>query len=84
MALLAAALVLAQSWYFHYSALLGARLAGLARCSPANLVLRRALRLFALGWKTSTPSSLEDELPVRVRRSRTSCAAVGSGAERSA
>jgi Glycosyltransferase family 87 len=80
-ALFVAALALAQSWYFHYRDLwaVGPQVwALLAR----NLVL---VCLYALLlWKTSTPSRSNTSFQSGLRRSRTSAAAAGSGATRSA
>jgi uncharacterized membrane protein len=81
MLLLAAALALAQSWYFHYHDLWAIGPQAWTLLSR-NLVLL-ALYAFLL-WKTSTPSSSKtSRQPVLLRR-RTSAAAEGSGATRSA
>jgi Glycosyltransferase family 87 len=81
MLLLLAGLALAQSWYFHYHDLWAVGPQAwtlLAR----NLVL---LALYALLlWKTSTPSSSKTSRQAWFWRSRTSAAAEGSGATRSA
>lgn len=80
-ALLLAALVLAQTWYFHYHdlwAVGGQVWTLLAR----NLVL---VALYAvLLWKTSTPSRSKTSSHWGLFRSRASAAAEGSGATRSA
>jgi hypothetical protein len=80
-ALFVAALALAQSWYFHYHELW-------AVGSQAWTLLARNLVLVALYivclWKTSTPSRSKTSLQSGLRRSRTSAAAAGSGATRSA
>ena len=80
-ALLVAALALAQSWYFHYRDLW-------AIGWPVWPLLARNLLLVALYglllWKTSTPSRWKTSVQSGFRRRRTSAAAAGSGAERSA
>ncbi len=75
------ALALAQSWYFHYHDLwaVGPQVWTLL---ARNLVLV-ALYAFLL-WKTSTPSCSKTSRQWGLRRSRTSAAADGSGATRSA
>jgi uncharacterized membrane protein len=81
MLLLLAALALAQSWYFHYPDLwaVGPQAWSLL---ARNLVL---LALYALLlWKTSTPSSSKTSRQAGFWRNRTSAAAEGSGATRSA
>ena len=79
--LFVAALALAQSWYFHYRELwtVGPQVWPLL----ARNVLLVALYGFLL-WKTSTPSRTKTSFQSPRRRSRTSAAAAGSGAERSA
>jgi hypothetical protein len=81
MLLLLAALGLAQSWYFHYHDLW-------AVGPQAWTVLARNVVLLALYalllWKTSTPSSSKTSRQAGLWRSRTSAAAEGSGATRSA
>jgi uncharacterized membrane protein len=80
-ALLVAALALAQSWYFDYPQLwaVGSEVWTLL---ARNLVL---VALYALLlWKISTPSRSKTSLQAEFWRSRTSAAAAGSGAERSA
>jgi hypothetical protein len=80
-ALLVAALALAQGWYFHYRDLwtIG---------WPVWPLLARNLVLVALYglllWKTSTPSRWNTSFQSGFRRRRTSAAAAGSGADRSA
>jgi len=80
-ALLVAALALAQSWYFHYRDLW-------AIGWPVWPLLARNLLLVALYGvllrKTSTPSRWKTSVQSGFRRRRTSAAAAGSGAERSA
>ena len=81
MVLLLAALALAQSWYFHYHDLWAVGPQAWALLSR-NLVL---LALYALLlWKTSTPSSSKTSRQPAFSRNRTSAAAEGSGATRSA
>ncbi len=80
-AALVAALALAQSWYFDYPELwkVGPQVWTLL---VRNLVL---VALYAvLLWKTSTPSRSNTSFQSGFRRSRTSAAADGSGATRSA
>jgi len=81
MGLVIAALVLAQTWYFHYHDLW-------AVGPQAWTLLARNLVLVALYalllWKTSTPSSSKTSVQSGLFRSRTSAAAEGSGATRSA
>jgi hypothetical protein len=80
-ALLVAALALAQSWYFDYPQLwaVGQEVWTLL---ARNLVL---VALYALLlWKTSTPSRSNTSLQAGLVRKRTSAAAAGSGATRSA
>ena len=80
-ALLVAALVLAQTWYFHYHSLwaVGPQVWTLL---ARNLVL---VALYAvLLWKTSTPSRSKTSFQSGFARSRASAAAAGSGATRSA
>jgi 4-amino-4-deoxy-L-arabinose transferase-like glycosyltransferase len=80
-ALLVAALVLAQTWYFHYHSLwaVGPQVWTLL---ARNLVL---VALYAvLLWKTSTPSRSKTSVQSGLERSRASAAAAGSGATRSA
>jgi uncharacterized membrane protein len=81
MALLVVALALAQSWYFHYHDLW-------AVGPQAWTLLARNLVLVALYalllWKTSMPSSLKTSRQSGLFRNRTSAAAEGSGATRSA
>jgi len=81
MVLLLAALVLAQTWYFHYHDLW-------AVGPQAWTLLARNIVLVALYalllWKTSTPSSSNTSRQWAFRRSRTSAAADGNGATRSA
>jgi glycosyl transferase family 87 len=79
--LFVAALALAQSWYFHYR--------DLWAVGPQvwPLLARNALlvALYALFlWKTSTPSRAKTSFQSGRWRSRTSAAAAGSGADRSA
>ena len=81
MLLLLAALALAQSWYFHYHDLWAVGPQAWTLLSR-NLVLA-ALYAFLL-WKTSTPSSEKTSRQSGLWRSRTSAAADGSGATRSA
>jgi uncharacterized membrane protein len=79
--LLVTALALAQSWYFDYPQLwaVGSQVWTLL---ARNLVL---VMLYAvLLWKTSTPSRSKTSFQPGFRRRRTSPAAAGSGAERSA
>ena len=80
-ALFVAALVLAQSWYFHYRQLW-------AIGWPVWPLLARNVLLVGLYdfllWKTSTPSREKTSFQSGLWRSRTSAAAAGSGAERSA
>jgi Glycosyltransferase family 87 len=80
-ALFVAVLALAQSWYFDYPQLwaVGSQVWTLL---ARNLVLA-ALYVLLL-WKTSTPSRAKTSFQSGFRRSRTSAAAAGSGAERSA
>jgi hypothetical protein len=81
MLLLLAALALAQSWYFHYHDLWAVGPEAWTLLSR-NLVL---VALYALLlWKTSTPSSSKTSRQPAFLRSRTSAAAEGSGATRSA
>jgi hypothetical protein len=81
MLLLLAALALAQSWYFHYHELWAVGPQAWTLLSR-NLVL---VALYALLlWKTSTPSSSKTSRQSELLRSRTSAAAEGSGATRSA
>jgi Glycosyltransferase family 87 len=79
--LFVAALALAQSWYFHYRDLwaVGPQVWPLL----ARNVLLVALYALLL-WKTSTPSRAKTSFQSGRWRSRTSAAAAGSGAERSA
>jgi hypothetical protein len=80
-ALFVAALVLAQSWYFHYRQLW-------AIGWPVWPLLARNLLLVALYcvflWKTSTPSRSKTSFQSGLARRRASAAAAGSGATRSA
>lgn len=80
-ALLLAALVLAQTWYFHYHSLW-------AVGPQAWTLLARNLVLVALYalllWKTSTPSRSKTSDHSELRLSRARAIAEGSGAERSA
>jgi hypothetical protein len=80
-ALFVAALALAQSWYFHYGQLwaIGWPVWPLL----ARNVLLVVLYAFFL-WKTSTPSREKTSFQSGLWRRRTSAAAAGSGAERSA
>jgi hypothetical protein len=80
-ALFVAALALAQSWYFHYGQLwaIGWPVWALL----ARNVLLVVLYAFFL-WKTSTPSREKTSFQSGLWRRRTSAAAAGSGAERSA
>ena len=81
MLILLAALALAQSWYFHYHDLWAVGPQAWTLLSR-NLVL---VALYALLlWKTSTPSSEKTSRQSGLSRSRTSAAAEGSGATRSA
>ena len=74
-------IALAQSWYFHYHDLWAVGPQAWTLFSR-NLVL---LALYALLlWKTSTPSSSKTSRQPAFLRSRTSAAAEGSGATRSA
>ena len=80
-ALLVAALVLAQTWYFHYHSLwaVGPQVWTLL---ARNLVL---VALYAiLLWKTSTPSRSKTSSQSGLERSRARAAAAGNGATRSA
>ncbi len=81
MALLVVGLALAQSWYFHYHDLW-------AVGPQAWTLLARNLVLVALYalllWKTSRPSSSNTSFQSGLSRKRTSAAAEGSGATRSA
>jgi hypothetical protein len=80
-ALLVTALVLAQTWYFHYPQLW-------AKGWPVWPLLARNLVLVVLYAvlfrKTSTPSRSKTSFQSGLWRSRASAAAAGSGAERSA
>lgn len=79
--LLAAALALAQSWYFHYHGLwaVGPQVWTLL---ARNLVL---VALYAvLLWKISTPSRSKTSVHSGLFRRRASAAAAGNGATRSA
>ena len=80
-AVFVAALALAQSWYFHYRQLwaIGWPVWPLV----TRNVLLVGLYMFFL-WKTSTPSREKTSLQSGLWRRRTSAAAAGSGAERSA
>jgi hypothetical protein len=81
MVLLLVALALAQSWYFHYHDLWAVGPQAWTLLSR-NLVL---LALYAvLLWKTTTPSSSKTSRQSEFLRNRTSAAAEGSGATRSA
>jgi uncharacterized membrane protein len=79
-ALLVSALVLAQTWYFHYRQLW-------AIGWPVWPLLARNLVLAALYavllWKTSTPSRSKTSRQSGLWRRRASAAAAGSGADRS-
>ena len=82
-ALVGAALVLAQIWFFHYSHLF--QLEGISWL----VVLRDAVLLalyLLLAWrlKTSTPSSEKTSRQLGLRRKRASAAAVAGGSQRSA
>ena len=81
MVLLLAALSLAQSWYFHYHDLWAVGPQSWTLLSRNLLLL--ALYAFLL-WKTSTPSLSKTSRQAAFLRSRTSAAAEGSGATRSA
>jgi uncharacterized membrane protein len=82
-ALVTAALVLAQIWFFHYSHLFQLE-------SISWLVLARDVFLLALylllvvRLKTSTPSSEKTSRQFGLRRSRETASAVASGSQRSA
>jgi hypothetical protein len=80
-ALFVAVLALAQSWYFHYRQLW-------AIGWPVWPLLGRNLLLvalyFVLLWKTSKPSLAKTSFQSGFWRRRTSAAAAGSGATRSA
>jgi hypothetical protein len=80
-ALFVVALALAQSWYFHYRQLW-------AIGWPVWPLLARNTLLVVLYafllWKTSTPSRAKTSFHSGFWRRRTSAAAAGSGAERSA
>ena len=80
-AVLVAALVLAQTWYFHYPELW-------AGGWPVWPLLARDVLLVVLYavllWKTSTPSRSKTSFQSGLLRRRASAAAAGSGAERSA
>jgi glycosyl transferase family 87 len=80
-ALFVGALALGQSWYFHYRELwaVGPQVWTLL---ARNLVLVALYALFL--WKTSTPSRSKTSSQSGFCRSRTSAAAAGSGATRSA
>jgi Glycosyltransferase family 87 len=80
-ALLVAVLALAQSWYFHYRDLwaVGPQVWTLL---ARNVLLVALYALFL--WKTSTPSRSKTSFQSGLSRRRTSAAAAGSGATRSA
>ena len=82
-ALVAAALVLAQVWFFHYSHLF--QLESISWLVGARDALLLALYLLlAVRLKTSTPSSEKTSRQFGLRRSRASASAVASGSQRSA
>jgi uncharacterized membrane protein len=82
-ALVAAALVLAQIWFFHYSHLF--QLEGISWLVVARNGLLLALYLLlVVRLKTRTPSSEKTSRQDRLRRSRDSASAVAGGSQRSA
>jgi hypothetical protein len=82
-ALVAAALVLARIWFFHYSHLF--QLEGISWLVVARDALLLALYvLLAVRLKTSTPSSEKTSRQDGLRRSRDSASAVAGGSQRSA
>jgi uncharacterized membrane protein len=82
-ALVAAALVLAQIWFFHYSHLF--QLEGISWLVVARDALLLALYLLlVVRLKTSTPSSEKTSRQDGLRRSRDSASAVAGGSQRSA
>ena len=82
-ALVTAALVLAQIWFFHYSHLF--QLESISWLVVARDALLLALYLLlVVRLKTSTPSSEKTSRQFRLRRSRESASAVASGSQRSA
>jgi hypothetical protein len=81
--LVAASLVLAQIWFFHYSRVFELdEITWLIVVRDAALLALYALLLFRL--KTSTPSSEKTSLQSGFRRSRARSAAVAPGSQRSA
>jgi uncharacterized membrane protein len=82
-ALVGAALVLAQIWFFHYSHLF--QLEGISWLVVVRDALLLALYLLlVIRLKTSTPSSEKTSRQFGLRRSRESASAVASGSQRSA
>jgi hypothetical protein len=82
-ALVAAALVLAQIWFFHYSHLF--QLEGISWLVVVRDALLLALYLLlVVRLKTSTPSSEKTSRQDGSRRSRDSASAVAGGSQRSA
>jgi Glycosyltransferase family 87 len=82
-AVVGAALVLAQIWFFHYSHLFA--LEGIAWLVVArDAVLLALYVLLVLRLKTSTPSSEKTSRQLGLRRRRASAAAVAGGSQRSA
>ena len=82
-ALVAAALVLAQIWFFHYSHLF--QLEGISWLVVARNGLLLALYLLlVVRLKTRTPSSEKTSRQDGLRRSRDSASAVAGGSQRSA
>jgi hypothetical protein len=81
--LVAVALVLAQTWFFHYSHLF--QLEGISWLVVArDAVLLALYLLLVVRLKTSTPSSEKTSRQLGLRRNRTSASAVPSGSQRSA
>jgi glycosyl transferase family 87 len=82
-ALVTAALLLAQVWFFHYSHLF--QLEGISWLVVTRDALLLALYLLlVVRLKTSTPSSEKTSRQFGLRRSRESASAVASGSQRSA
>ena len=82
-ALVCAALLLAQIWFFHYSHLF--QLEGIAWLVVLrDAVLLGLYLLLAVRLKTSTPSSEKTSRQLGFRRSRASASAVAGGSQRSA
>ena len=81
--LVAASLVLAQIWFFHYSRVFELeRITWLVVARDAALLALYVLLLFRL--KTSTPSSEKTSRQFGLRRSRARSVAVANGSQRSA